>query len=1148
MKKIFYLIITFLFVMTLSSCSREKYINLSYDKAEITVELGTEINLAPSVSVGKKVKDYELSYTLSNNIGNVSSDGKFIGTSVGETTLTVTANNKNKSSASIKVIVVKTIFNITLDVKGGVLAGDTTISFTNPEEVTLPVPTREGYRFLGWYQNDVNVTEVEAVDYNLEAKWVQVFTISYDLAGGTVDGELVTSFEEGEEVTLLKPTKVGYEFVGWYQGDNKVTYIYDENYELVAKYKAINYDIDYELDGGVNSENNPDKYNNDILPLVLEEPTREGYVFKGWLLDGDIVKVISVGKTEDIALTATWAKAYTINYNVDGGTLPTDAITIFDNIEEVTLPVPTREGYKFKGWFEDDTEITEVEYKNYDLTAKWVKVHSITFVKDKGNWPVRVAESQEEIKNALLEDLYLWAKMNGSTETYEEYAERIMEAIAAYEDINLRNPALGDQPDGTGDTTYFLNIPEFYDEWIEFFKVFNTVMKATNSNVSFFYDDYITFVKFGQFMTWNPIASGTFEKYLTNLCAKVKIEKEVISEYEEGTTTTLPNLWLVTGLKFLGWYDNPEFTGSAITKITPTETGAKTFYAKWAEEVFAESITLNQISELPIYTTHQLEWEFTPKDTTYKKVEFYSSNTNIATVDKNSGLITAKAEGTVTITMRVLTDESLNVKFDVRVYTPDHIQASFETNSYVVVNDVIHINASLHGPTEGTIVWTSSDNSIATVDESGNIVGLKAGTVIITASNSNDESIYLEFSILVLDELGDDIISHIVESNESNIFIRKRLGIGSGTPTYYADIYGSVNKILFNDALEIDETYLAAGNADSTDYYEDRDGQSIEFVTVHYTGNMKAGSNAKANANYFTGDNSVSIHYTTGNDGVFKALDHKHGAWHAGDSRSVTEVGHFEWLETGIVYDGTPLLDVEFSASDDFYYEINGKKTLIKLPSTYNYKSRNTEHIYNEDGTISSNPMFTGTKFTNRTPESFFNDQGFALKIIDGYYYMGKTWWSYGQVVEGRICSNGGNYNSIGIESCVDQGSDLWYTWQKTAQLVAYLMEQNNLDISRVQGHHFFDGKDCPQPLLENDLEIWREFIDLVEAEYELITVYKDYEISFESHNPDIIDNNGRFITTPDYPTCITYTVTITNGETTQSITLSSMIPGLYQK
>ena len=159
---------------------------------------------------------------------------------------------------------------------------------------------------------------------------------------------------------------------------------------------------------------------------------------------------------------------------------------------------------------------------------------------------------------------------------------------------------------------------------------------------------------------------------------------------------------------------------------------------------------------------------------------------------------------------------------------------------------------------------------------------------------------------------------------------------------------------------------------------------------------------------------------------------------------------------------------------------------------------------------------------------------------------MGTTWWCYTQVYEGRICSTGGNRNSLGIESCVDKGSDLWYTWQKTAQLVAELMQETGLDITRVRGHHFYSAKDCPQPMLENDLEIWWEFLALVEAEYDLLTKYADYEIEFVSNNPDIVDNTGRVVNQPTDTTCVTYTVTITKDGASETITLASIIQGIY--
>ena len=147
-----------------------------------------------------------------------------------------------------------------------------------------------------------------------------------------------------------------------------------------------------------------------------------------------------------------------------------------------------------------------------------------------------------------------------------------------------------------------------------------------------------------------------------------------------------------------------------------------------------------------------------------------------------------------------------------------------------------------------------------------------------------------------------------------------------------------------------------------------------------------------------------------------------------------------------------------------------------------------------------------------------------------------------------RMHGTGGSRCSGNSEILSAGGSDLWYTWQKTAQLVANIMVRKDLDITRVVGHHFFSAKNCPQPMLENNLEIWHEFIELVEAEYEMITTYKDYDISIKSNNPDIVDNRGRVISVPEYATCVTYTITATKGEETYSITLSSIIPGIYQK
>ena len=74
---------------------------------------------------------------------------------------------------------------------------------------------------------------------------------------------------------------------------------------------------------------------------------------------------------------------------------------------------------------------------------------------------------------------------------------------------------------------------------------------------------------------------------------------------------------------------------------------------------------------------------------------------------------------------------------------------------------------------------------------------------------------------------------------------------------------------------------------------------------------------------------------------------------------------------------------------------------------------------------------------------------------------------------------NGGNLNGIGIEICVNEGSDYDKTVDNCARLVAKLIKLYKLDIDAVKTHNDFSGKDCPKQLLEDNN--WDEFIETVE-------------------------------------------------------------------
>ena len=79
--------------------------------------------------------------------------------------------------------------------------------------------------------------------------------------------------------------------------------------------------------------------------------------------------------------------------------------------------------------------------------------------------------------------------------------------------------------------------------------------------------------------------------------------------------------------------------------------------------------------------------------------------------------------------------------------------------------------------------------------------------------------------------------------------------------------------------------------------------------------------------------------------------------------------------------------------------------------------------------------------------------------------------------------------------------------------------------------------------MLENDLEIWHEFVELTRQHMELYQNYSNAKLSF-STSSSYLKANGRVSSLPNYPECTTYTVSYSDGGETKTITLSSILPG----
>ena len=277
--------------------------------------------------------------------------------------------------------------------------------------ITAPTaPTKTGYTFVGWYKDealdqewDFNSEKV-TTDTTLYAMWTaNSYTITYDLAGGALpngDANPGSYTVESEDITLANPTKTGHAFAGWtgtgLDGASETVTIAQGSIgdrAYTATWTANSYTIAYAgMEGAEAGENQPTSHTCGTATTV-SDPTKTGYTFAGWLVNGsgEAVKDLTLGAddyTEAITLTATWtANHYTVAFDANGGsgTMASQAFT-YDAAQALAAASFTRAGHTFAGWktaadgsgtsFADGTSVVNLSAEDgasVTLYAQWTE-------------------------------------------------------------------------------------------------------------------------------------------------------------------------------------------------------------------------------------------------------------------------------------------------------------------------------------------------------------------------------------------------------------------------------------------------------------------------------------------------------------------------------------------------------------------------------------------------------------------------------------------------------------------------------------------------------------------------------------------------------------------------------------------------------
>lgn len=259
---------------------------------------------------------------------------------------------------------------------------------TDGGKATEPVaPVRDGYRFDGWLLDGQTYDFATPVtgDITLTADWtINTYTVRFDTAGGSSVPE--QAIDHGQKITEpAAPTREGYTFTGWLLDGRPFDFStpITGNLTLTAGWQEneppapVTHTVTFDSAGG--STIPAQTVTDGAAAIDPVTPTRDGYTFTGWLLDGkpfDFATPI----TGDITLTAGWEESgepaptiHTVTFDDGTGNTVTVNVQEGETVQEPSAP--SRDGYEFTGWLLDGTpyDFTTPVTGDITLTAGWEK-------------------------------------------------------------------------------------------------------------------------------------------------------------------------------------------------------------------------------------------------------------------------------------------------------------------------------------------------------------------------------------------------------------------------------------------------------------------------------------------------------------------------------------------------------------------------------------------------------------------------------------------------------------------------------------------------------------------------------------------------------------------------------------------------------
>lgn len=265
---------------------------------------------------------------------------------------------------------------------------------------TLPTaPSMSGYKFGGWWTGKNGTgslfTATTTVNSNIivYAYWYN-YLVTFINNGETYAARGVTLPAKTVSSLPTSPTRTGYNFAGWYTGQNGggTEFTADTQvsadvtvyaYWVTAKVYTVTFSSEGGSAVGTRYVISPDTT---VTPWP-DDPTRAFHVFNGWVVGCCTPFTATTPVTENITVYAQWTQTpgFTVTYNSYGGTSVDPQYVISPATNVGSLPAnPSKRCYAFDGWytepngagdaFDESTPVT----KDVTVYANWTWAYPST--------------------------------------------------------------------------------------------------------------------------------------------------------------------------------------------------------------------------------------------------------------------------------------------------------------------------------------------------------------------------------------------------------------------------------------------------------------------------------------------------------------------------------------------------------------------------------------------------------------------------------------------------------------------------------------------------------------------------------------------------------------------------------------------------